>query len=149
MAVQVTKEFHRLGRFLNDIVVKTVFGGVPLKKNMEMLKGGCDILIGTPGRIADLVRHNAISVKDLRYFVVDECDLQIGTIRRRGGGLFPREPQGHPGGVPEDAHRQAGDDVHGDAACGREDGVSQVHAERGSPHLLTRSRSASRSTTRS
>ncbi|KAK8810927.1 hypothetical protein WA538_000614, partial [Blastocystis sp. DL] len=83
MAVQVTKEFHRLGRFLNDIVVKTVFGGVPLKKNMEMLKGGCDILIGTPGRIADLVRHNAISVKDLRYFVVDECDLQIGTIQSR------------------------------------------------------------------
>lgn len=48
MAVQVTKEFHRLGRFLNDIVVKTVFGGVPLKKNMEMLKGGCDILIALP-----------------------------------------------------------------------------------------------------
>lgn len=88
MAVQVTKEFHRLGRFLNDIVIKTVFGGVPLKKNVEMLKGGCDILVGTPGRIADLVRQNAISVKNLRYFVVDECDLQIGTIRRRSPFVF-------------------------------------------------------------
>ena len=149
MAVQVTKEFHRLGRFLNDVVIKTVFGGVPLKKNMEMLKGGCDILVGTPGRIADLVRHNAVSVKDLRYFVVDECDLQIGTIRRRDGSVSPREPQGHPGGVPEDALRQAGDDVHGDAARGRQVGVSQVHAERASPSLLTRSLSASKSTTRS
>ena len=82
MAVQVTKEFRRLGKNLPSIVIKTVFGGVPVKQNITALKGGCDILIGTPGRIADLLRQKAIQVDKLRYFVVDECDLQINTIRR-------------------------------------------------------------------
>ena len=80
MAVQVTKEFHRLGKFLPNIVVKTVFGGLSVAKNIEALKGGCDILVGTPGRIADLLHRKVIDVSKLRYFIVDECDLQINTL---------------------------------------------------------------------
>lgn len=79
--MQITKEFHRLGKYLPEITVQTVFGGIPIKNNIESLKGGCDILIGTPGRIADLLRHKAIDVSKLKYFVVDECDLQFETIR--------------------------------------------------------------------
>lgn len=80
MAVQVTKQFYNLGKYLPDIVIKTVFGGVPIKKDIQALKGGCDILVGTPGRIAALMREKAISLKDLKFFVVDECDLQINTL---------------------------------------------------------------------
>ncbi|KAK8791307.1 ATP-dependent RNA helicase [Blastocystis sp. subtype 4] len=83
MAVQVTKEFHRLGKFLPNIVVKTVFGGLSVAKNIEALKGGCDILVGTPGRIADLLHRKVIDVSKLRYFIVDECDLQINTLNSR------------------------------------------------------------------
>lgn len=83
MAVQVTKEFHRLGKFLPNIVVKTVFGGISIAKNIEALKSGCDILVGTPGRIADLLHRKAIDVSKLHYFVVDECDLQISTLSGR------------------------------------------------------------------
>lgn len=80
MAVQVTKEFHRLGKFLPSIIIKTVFGGISVAKNIETLKGGCDILVGTPGRIADLLHRKVIDVSKLRYFIVDECDLQISTL---------------------------------------------------------------------
>ena len=80
MAVQVTKEFHRLGKFLPSIKIKTVFGGISVAKNIETLKGGCDILVGTPGRIADLLHRKVIDVSKLRYFIVDECDLQISTL---------------------------------------------------------------------
>lgn len=83
MAVQVTKEFHRLGKFLPSIIIKTVFGGISVAKNIETLKGGCDILVGTPGRIADLLHRKVIDVSKLRYFIVDECDLQISTLSCR------------------------------------------------------------------
>lgn len=82
MAVQISKEFHRLGKYLPDLVIKTVFGGMALKKNVEDLKGGCDILIGTPGRVADLVRQKALDVSKLKYFIVDECDQQLETLSR-------------------------------------------------------------------
>lgn len=80
MAVQITKEFHRLGKFLPDITIKTVFGGVPIKSNIESLKQGCDVLVGTPGRIADLLHHKTIDVSKVKYLVIDECDLQFQTI---------------------------------------------------------------------
>lgn len=80
MAVQITREFVRLGKYLPDIVTKTVYGGVPLRKDIDQLKSGCDILVGTAGRIADLVRHKALDVSQLKFFVVDECDRQIETL---------------------------------------------------------------------
>lgn len=86
MAVQITKEFHRLGKYLPEIVIKTVYGGIPIKSNIESLKNGCDILIGTPGRISDLLQRKAIRLNNLKYFVVDECDLQFQNISTL---LFP------------------------------------------------------------
>lgn len=80
MAVQITKEFCRLGKYLPDIIVKTVFGGASINNNINSLKGGCDILVGTPGRIADLVQRKIINVSKVKYFVVDECDLQFQTM---------------------------------------------------------------------
>ena len=80
MAIQITREFIRLGKYLPDIVIKTVFGGVPLRKSMADIKSGCDILVGTAGRIADLVRHKALDTSQLKFFVVDECDRQIETL---------------------------------------------------------------------
>ena len=56
-----------------DIIVKTVFGGASINNNINSLKGGCDILVGTPGRIADLVQRKIINVSKVKYFVVDEC----------------------------------------------------------------------------
>ena len=78
----MTKQFYNLGKYLTDLKIKSVFGGLPIKKDIQALKNGCDILVGTPGRVAALLREKAIDVSNLKFFVVDECDLQINTISR-------------------------------------------------------------------
>ena len=91
MAVQITKEFHRLGKYLPDIVIKTAFGGVSISSNVQTLKNGCDILVGTPGRIADLVRNKHIDVSKVKSFVVDDCDLLFQKISNK---IFMKEMMG-------------------------------------------------------
>lgn len=81
MVVQTSKEFHRLSKYLPDLVITDVFGGMSQKKNIAELKNGCDILIGTPQRIADLFNAKAINVREVKYFVVDECDEQFQSLR--------------------------------------------------------------------
>ena len=115
MAIQITREFMRLGKYLPDIVIKTVFGGVPLRKSMADIQSGCDILVGTAGRIADLVRHKALDTSQLKFFVVDECDRQIETLCFLFFSLLTRsDARRYPGSVQKRASGQAGVNVHGD-----------------------------------
>ena len=101
LAVQISNQFSRLGKYLPDITVKTVYGGIPIKKSIDLVKSGCDILIGTPGRIADLVRRKALNVSKIQYFVVDECDHQLEVLSCPNWfSLIYRHTEGYPGSFP-------------------------------------------------
>jgi len=54
--------------------VLTVFGGVSINPQMMVLRGGADILIATPGRLLDLLAHNALRLHALSTLVLDEAD---------------------------------------------------------------------------
>ena len=62
--------------------VKTaiVFGGVSVNPQLMALRGGADIVVATPGRLLDLVRHNAVSLSAVSMLVLDEADrlLDLG-----------------------------------------------------------------------
>lgn len=60
--------------------VCVVTGGVSINPQMMALRGGADVLIGTPGRLLDLVRNNAIQLATVRFLVLDEADrlLDLG-----------------------------------------------------------------------
>ncbi|MEQ1636784.1 MAG: DEAD/DEAH box helicase [Methylococcales bacterium] len=62
------------------VKIVSVFGGVNITPQMLGLRGGADILIATPGRLLDLVQHNAVKFTHLKTFVLDEADrlLQLG-----------------------------------------------------------------------
>ncbi|MDR0328372.1 MAG: DEAD/DEAH box helicase [Planctomycetaceae bacterium] len=79
LAVQVRDEAMRLA-YNRDVRITACYGGKPLAKQIERLKQGIDILIGTPGRILDLMRRMALSLDSLRWVVLDEADrmLDIG-----------------------------------------------------------------------
>jgi superfamily II DNA/RNA helicase len=75
LAMQVAEAFRTLGRYLpRPIKVLTVIGGVSLNPQMMALRGGADIVVGTPGRLLDLVDHNAIRLSDVSMLVLDEAD---------------------------------------------------------------------------
>ena len=79
LAVQVRDEATRLA-YGRDIRIAACYGGKPLAKQIERLKSGVDILVGTPGRILDLMNRRALTLDSLRWVVLDEADrmLDIG-----------------------------------------------------------------------
>ena len=63
--------------FKTGIRTVCVYGGVDKKKQILELKKGCDILIGTPGRLIDLLGKNLISLKMISSLILDEADRML------------------------------------------------------------------------
>jgi ATP-dependent RNA helicase RhlE len=75
LAMQVGEVFKTLGHHLPQAVqITTLFGGVSINPQMMRLRGGADVVVATPGRLLDLVDHNALSLGFVETLVLDEAD---------------------------------------------------------------------------
>ena len=79
LAVQVGGVLTHLS-YKPGLKVAVVFGGVSINPQMMDLRGGADMVVATPGRLLDLVDHNAVSLSDVQHLVLDEADrlLDLG-----------------------------------------------------------------------
>ena len=57
-----------------SIKLATVYGGVSINPQMMHLRGGADIVVATPGRLLDLLEHNALKIDQVQHLVLDEAD---------------------------------------------------------------------------
>ena len=64
------------------ITVASVCGGIPIKPQIERLKTVTHIAVATPGRLVDLMEREAISLKDLKYLVLDEADEMVSALKK-------------------------------------------------------------------
>ncbi len=81
LGIQIGESFRRYARFAPSAVrIVTAFGGVSINPQMMALRGGANILVATPGRLLDLVDHNALRLGGLQTLVLDEADrlLDLG-----------------------------------------------------------------------
>jgi len=96
LAAQIAQSCRDYGRFA-QISVDTVFGGVPVNRQINKLAGGLDILVATPGRLLDLIDQRALTLKDVEIFVLDEADqmMDMGFIHslKRVAKLLPPQRQ--------------------------------------------------------
>ncbi len=76
LSIQVGEDTSELISF-TDIRHASVYGGVGWTKHAELIRDGVDILIATPGRLWDLYQANAVSLKKVKYFVIDEADRML------------------------------------------------------------------------
>jgi len=76
LAYQIQSEFERFGKeFATPPSTMVVYGGIPIVKNKEALKEKPpQILVGTPGRLLQLVREQSVDLSEVSHFVLDECD---------------------------------------------------------------------------
>jgi ATP-dependent RNA helicase DeaD len=81
LAVQITQEIRRLGKYTNVKVV-TIYGGQAANVQLEALSRGVQVVVGTPGRVIDLIDRGRLSLQDVKYVVLDEADtmLDMGFI---------------------------------------------------------------------
>ncbi len=81
LALQVADSITVYGKYL-DVRVLAVYGGQPYGPQISRLNRGVDIVVGTPGRLLDLIERNALNIKHVRTLVLDEADemLNMGFI---------------------------------------------------------------------
>lgn len=80
LCMQVTKEFLRFMNHEREYRVASIYGGTDIYPQIDQLRNGVDVMVGTPGRIIDLMDRQAFSFRSLRFFILDETDqmLNIG-----------------------------------------------------------------------
>ncbi|MGI8998856.1 MAG: DEAD/DEAH box helicase [Candidatus Limnocylindria bacterium] len=81
LCVQVTDEIARIGQFRNVRTV-AIYGGSSMDKQIEGLKRGAQVVIGTPGRVLDLIRRGELRLDRVHTVILDEADrmLDMGFI---------------------------------------------------------------------
>ncbi|GER51674.1 ATP-dependent RNA helicase SUB2 [Striga asiatica] len=84
VAALICHEFERFSTYLPDIKVAVFYGGVNIKIHRDLLKNECPhIVVGTPGRILALARDKELSLRNVRHFILDECDKMLESLDMR------------------------------------------------------------------
>src|ERR687884_370238 len=81
LCIQVTQALRAYGE-RKGVNVVACFGGAPIRTQMAQLKEGAQVVVGTPGRLMDLMTRHVLFLTDARYVVLDEADemLDLGFI---------------------------------------------------------------------
>jgi ATP-dependent RNA helicase DeaD len=81
LAVQVAETVHKLGRY-RGISELPIYGGQPIARQLRALRGGVQVVVGTPGRIMDHMRRGTLDLATVKMVVLDEADqmLDMGFI---------------------------------------------------------------------
>lgn len=81
LAIQVNDELNRIGKFTKAQILP-IYGGQPIERQIKALKRGVDIVVGTPGRVLDLIRRKQLNLSEVRFLVLDEADemLDMGFV---------------------------------------------------------------------
>ncbi len=77
LAEQVSGEIRRLARGIANVKVVTVYGGTPIKSQIVSLEKGAHIVVGTPGRIDDLLGKGSLDLANMSTLVLDEADRML------------------------------------------------------------------------
>jgi ATP-dependent RNA helicase DeaD len=81
LCIQVTQALRAYGE-RRGVEVVACFGGAPIRTQMAQIKQGAQVVVGTPGRLMDLINRHVLFLSDARYVVLDEADemLDLGFI---------------------------------------------------------------------
>ena len=77
LAIQSANEIRKLAKFLYGIKVLPIYGGQEISKQIRSLKGGVQIVIGTPGRVMDHLRRHTLKPQTVDIVVLDEADEML------------------------------------------------------------------------
>jgi ATP-dependent RNA helicase DeaD len=82
LAIQVADAGRGFAKYLDGVEVVPVYGGAPIREQMERLSRGPQVVVGTPGRVLDLLGRGRLILSDTRMVVLDEADemLSMGFI---------------------------------------------------------------------
>ncbi len=77
LCLQIANELALYAKFLPDVQIISVYGGVEIQKQILALRQGPQIVIGTPGRVLDLINRKKLAVGSIRWLILDEADEML------------------------------------------------------------------------
>jgi ATP-dependent RNA helicase DeaD len=77
LCIQITKDLDNYSKFLTGLRVCPVYGGADIVKQINKLKEGVHIVVGTPGRVLDLIKRKVLKVQQIKWLVLDEADEML------------------------------------------------------------------------
>ena len=77
LALQIEEVFNTLIKYRSDLKILSVYGGSSIENQMRALRKGVNIIIGTPGRVMDLIKRKSIHLEALKTAVLDEADEML------------------------------------------------------------------------
>jgi ATP-dependent RNA helicase DeaD len=90
---QIYANLVSFSKYLPKISIASVCGGIPIKPQIERLKSTTHIVVATPGRLADLVDRNAIDIKKIAYFILDEADEMVSALKEGLDSIIKEIPK--------------------------------------------------------
>ncbi len=81
LANQVAGELEKLAKYSGHVCIP-IYGGASIEGQIKKLKKGCDIVVGTPGRVRDMVTRKVLNLSEISVMVLDEADrmLDMGFV---------------------------------------------------------------------
>ncbi len=76
-----------------EISIAVICGGIPIKPQIERLKKTTHIVVATPGRLADLVQRDAIDIKNISHFILDEADEMVSALKEGLDSIIKEIPK--------------------------------------------------------
>ena len=77
LAIQACNEIRKLMKYTHDIKTVAIYGGQMLSKQIPLMRQGCQIVVGTPGRVMDHINRKTLKLQDLKMIVLDEADEML------------------------------------------------------------------------
>jgi len=77
LAIQAAEELRKFSKYMHGIKMVPIYGGQDITRQIKALKGGAQIIVGTPGRVMDHMRRHTIKLVDVKMVVLDEADEML------------------------------------------------------------------------
>jgi ATP-dependent RNA helicase DeaD len=90
---QISANLTAFAKHMPAVSIATVCGGVPIKPQIERLQQTTHIVVATPGRLADLVKRNAIDISKIAYFILDEADEMVSALKEGLDAIIKEIPK--------------------------------------------------------
>lgn len=84
LAFQIMREYERFAKYLPECKPRVFFGGTNIKGDIDAIeKEKPNIVVGTPGRIMDLIQRGKLDLSKTKHFILDECDRMLAEVGMR------------------------------------------------------------------
>jgi ATP-dependent RNA helicase DeaD len=92
---QIFNNLESYAKYLPEVSIAAVCGGIPIKPQIERLKTPTHIVVATPGRLIDLLQRKAISLKETKFLVLDEADEMISILKEALDEIITELPKSY------------------------------------------------------